>query len=688
MKPARLLLLVFASFLLARTAWSQAPAKRAITFDDLISMHRLSDPQPSPDGTWVAYVVATPDKEANRLVKNIWLVPTAGGEPRQFTQGGSDTRPRWSPDGKRLAFLSVRDETSQVYVMSITGGEGIAVTHLSTGADNELWSPDGRWMAFTSSVYRDCKDDACNRERNEAREKSKVKARTYDRLLYRHWDAWWDGTRSHLFVIAVDAKDALPRDLTPGADYDVPMFFLQGPEEIDFSPDSKEICFAANTDRNAATSTNGDLFVVPVSGAGPPERITKNPGNDQAPVYSPNGLWIAYRAQFTAGYESDHWRLMLYDRATGQHINVTESFDRNPEFPVWGADSKTIYFPAEDRGEMPVFVVGLKPSSAPKVVLANSYNPELVMSRDGRTLIFGRSSMTMPEEIFAANPDGSGVHQFTHQNAALLAQLDLPAPQSISYQTGDGSVVQAFLLHPPHFDASKKYPLLLLVHGGPEGAWNDAWGYRWNAQLFASPGYVALMPNPRASTGFGQKFTQQIQADWGGKVFVDIMNGVDYALATYPFIDRARMAAAGGSYGGYMMDWFESHSEGRFRCLISHAGVYNLESEYGATEELWFPEWEFRGTPWNDPEHNYETWSPHKYAAEFSKYKTPMLIFTGERDYRVPYTESLQLFTALQRQGVPSKLVVFPDEGHWILKPQNSELWYKTFLGWLSQYLK
>ncbi|HUI39250.1 MAG TPA: S9 family peptidase, partial [Candidatus Nitrosotalea sp.] len=425
---------------------------------------------------------------------------------------------------------------------------------------------------------------------------------------------------------------------------------------------------------------------VPVSGASAPKRITTNPGDDWGPTYSPDGKFIAYRAQLQPGYESDRWRLMLYERATGKMTNLTENFDRNISSPEWSADSKTIYFNTEEKAELPIYSVAASAGSAPKVILADSSNPDFAVSRDGRMLAFTRTTMMMPSEIFVANADGSGVRQLTHANSALLAQLDLPQPEPIWFEGAEKTQVEGLLLRPPHFDPAKKYPLLLLIHGGPQGQWDNDWGgYRWNPQTMAAPGYVVLMINPRGSFGYGHKFTEEISRDWGGKVYEDLMKGVDAALARNSFIDGTRMCAAGGSYGGYMVDWLATHT-GRFKCLISHAGPYDQFSMY-ATEELWFPEWEMGGTPWSSPE-TYRKWSPSEYSAALGKFKTPTLVIAGELDFRVPYTQSLEFFSALQRQGVPSKLMVFPDEGHWILKPQNSELWYSTFLDWLARYLK
>jgi dipeptidyl aminopeptidase/acylaminoacyl peptidase len=671
-------------FALIAALCAAAPQKRPITFEDLISMHRLSALQVSPDGKWVAYTVVTPNLAANRMERNIWLEPVAGGEARQLTRSGSDTRPRWSPDSKSIAFLSSRDGTAAVYVLSLEGGEATRAAGLAGGADNLLWSPDGRTLAFTSGVFPDCRDDACTARRLEEREKSKVKARIYDHLLYRHWTEWSDGTRSHLFVVS--ANGGAPRDLTPGADYDVPPFSLGGPDEVAFSPDGKELCFAANTDPHPEVSTNGDLFLVPVEGSAPPRRITTNPGFDGGPVYSPDGRSIAYHSQLIAGYEADRWRLMLYDRAKGTHTNLSENFDRNVDTIAWSPDSKQLYFDAEDRQDVGLFRMDAVAGAETRAVLRVAAIGEFGLTPDGRTLVFTQSSLQSPAEIFAATADGRDVRQVTHHNAAILTQLDLPAAEHFTFKASDGREIYGMLVRPPAFDAGKKYPMVLVAHGGPQTMWEDVWGYRWNAQMFASPGYVVVMINRRGSTGFGQRFVDEINDDWGGKAYTDLMEGTDYVLGKYAFIDGSRMAAAGGSYGGFMMDWFATHAKGRFRALVSHAGVYDQTSMY-ATEELWFPDHEFRGTPWTNPE-SYAKWSPSTYAAELGKYKTPTLVVAGELDFRVPYTQSLEFFSALQRQGVPSKLLLFPNEGHWILKPQDSELWYKTFLDWMATYLK
>ena len=658
-------------------------AKRAITFDDLIAMHRLVEAELSPDGKWVVYTAATPDLEANRNATNLWMVPAEGGDATELTRTGKDSSPKWSPDGKTIAFLSARNGESQVYLLSMDGGEAHALTKLSTGAELVKWSPDGKTIAFTSSVYPDCKDDECNKKRNEEKEKNKVKAHVAEGLLYRHWTHWNDSGRAHLFVTASDGSGEA-KDLTLGANYDVPPDQRGDDNDINFSPDSKEICFTAVADKMEAASTNGDLFIVPASG-GEPKKITTQSGFDGNPVYSPDGKYIAYHAQLGAGYESDRWRVMLYDRAAGKNENLTEtSFDRSAAGFAWSPDSKTIYFIAENETQVPVYSMAPKAGSVPKKVL-DGFNAAMQLSADGKTFLLTRSSLTLPSELFIASSDGTGLKQITHANDSLLAKLELNAPETFWFEGAEGTRVQAMLIRPPQFDAKKKYPVVVLLHGGPQTMWGNSWGYRWNAQVFSGAGYVTLMINRRGSTGYGQKFTDEITNDWGGKAYVDVMKGVDATLAKFPFTDGTKMAAAGGSYGGYLADWIATHTD-RFKAIVSHAGVYDKVSML-ATEELWFELHDMQGTPWSNPD-SYRKWAPATYAGALGKYKTPTLVVAGERDFRVPYTQSLEFFSALQLQGVPSKLVVFPDEGHWVLKPLNSQFWYKTFLDWVDKYTK
>jgi len=539
-------------------------------------------------------------------------------------------------------------------------------------------SPDEKKVLFTSDVYPDCPDDACNKSRLDAEKNSKVKARSYTTLLFRHWTQWQSKRRSHLMV--VDANGGPVKDLTPGNN-DVPPFSLGGPDDYAVSPDSKEVCYTMNADPVPATSTNTDLFVVPIDG-GESKKITSNPAADASPRYSPDGKFLAYRSQQQPGYESDRWRLIVLDRATGATNAVTDTLDRPVQSFAWSPDSKLLFFTVLDRGRQNILMIPSTGGGSRVIVSGPSTADDMQLTSDGKTMIYSMQSGSAPTELYRAASAGGAPEALTHLNDALLSRYDLPRLEEFWVEGAENARVQSFVVKPPNFQPNQKYPVLFLIHGGPEGEWGESWTYRWNAQVFAAAGYLVVMPNPRGSFGYGQKFTEEIKADWGGKVYDDLMAVVDH-VAALPYADPDRMAAAGGSYGGYMIDWMLGHTQ-RFKALISHAGVYDLRSEFGATEELWFPLWEFSGTPWDNPD-TYAKWSPSYYVKDFH---TPTLVIDGELDFRVPYTQGLQLFTALQMQKVPSKLLEFPDEGHWILKPQNSVLWYNTFLEWIGEWTK
>jgi dipeptidyl aminopeptidase/acylaminoacyl peptidase len=665
--------------LLVLTCGASGQSFRQFTINDLLKVRRVGDPQLSPDGRMIAYTITDIDKTANRGITQIYLMPVTGGEPKLLGAGLRSSSPRWSPDGKRIAYVN----GGQIWTIDVASGETKKVTNISTGASDPIWSPDGRMLAFVSDVYPDCTTDECNRQRDQQAEESKVKAKTAERLLFRHWNAWKDNKRTHVFIVSVDNGDTT--DLTPG-DYDAPPFSLGGPTDYAFAPDSKKLAFVRNTDKVEAISTNNDLFVVPITG-GEPTRITgSNLGADSSPVFSPDGRYIAYRSQARAGFEADVWKLNLYDRESGKTRMLGETYDFQVESFTFSPDSRTLYFVAGERGLAPVYSMSVDGGQMKKII-SEGYNDDVKVSSDGKTLIFTRSSSVMPTEVFRANADGSGVTQLTRTNEAMLSGFGLRPIESATWKGAGGTSIHGFIAKPANFTPSKKWPLLVLIHGGPQSAWNDNWGYRWNPQVFASAGYVVLMPNPRGSTGYGQKFVDEISGDWGGKAYTDIMNGVAEVISSNNYIDKERIGAAGASYGGYMINWIEGHNNDKrfqFKVLVSHDGVFNLTSMYGATEELWFTDWEFKGTPWTNPA-MYEKWSPHMFVKNF---RTPMLVIHGELDYRVPVGEGLQLFTALQRMNVDSKLLYFPDEGHWVLKPQNSEFWYTTVLGWLGKYLK
>jgi len=679
-------------FVIGITVLGWGQGKRPFTFEDMMSLKRIGEPVPSPDGSWVAFSAVEVNLQENKKTPHLWVLPLGGGPRAAAKQISSDAagedRPRWSPDGKKIAFLSAKDGGSQVWVAdfdaaNVTLGTPQKLTAISTEAGGELWSPDGNWILFTSEVYPDCADDACNKQRDEAKAKSPVKATIFNGLFYRHWSSFRGAKRTHLFLQPVAGGRAI--DLTPG-NHDAPPFSLGGQDMCAFSPDSQEVAFTSNVDEVEATSTNNEIFIVPVAG-GTPKKISTSQGSDSTPLYSPDGKYIAWRMQETPGYESDRFQLLLYDRSSGVTASMTKSFDRWVGSFVWDLNSLAIYFTAENEGESPVYMQSIFAGRKEQLVLRGHFD-DLAIARhptivNEKHLLATGMSVSAPSEIYSYELTRPGkAVPLTHLNDAVLAQLAMQPLELFWFTGAANQKVQGFLVRPPNFDGSKKYPVKFLIHGGPEGAWGDSWSYRWNAELMAAGGYVVVMINFTGSTGYGQKFTQAIQGDWGGRPFEDLMKGLDYVETKFPFVDKDRECALGASFGGYMANWILGHTT-RFKCIVSHDGTFNTESAYGTTEELWFPEWEFKGTPWTNRA-MYDKWSPHLFAAQF---KTPTLVVHGQRDYRLDVSQGFDLFTTLQRLKIPSKMLYFPDEGHWVLKPQNSQLWWKTVGDWVDQWI-
>ncbi len=538
---------------------------------------------------------------------------------------------------------------------------------------------------FASSVYPECANDECNKNKEEEKENSKVKASIFKHLLFRHWNEWRGGKFSHLFLL--DTKTKKYTDLFLHKDKDVPPIALGSSNDYSFSPDGKEISITMNPDTMVAASTNNEIYTIQLSdvndnAAAPLKKISDSPGNDNQPVYSPDGKYIAYVSMKEAGHESDQQNLVLYNRSTGDRKIITDEFDRSVGQFTWSPDSKSIYFIAENEIYSSIYKIDIA-SEKVDMLLKEHDNASVTVSPIGKTLFFEQQRNNLPTEIFSMNSDGSQVKQLTALNKDRLADIEMIPIESFWFEGADGKKLQSILVKPPFFDSTKKYPMILLIHGGPQGHWSDDFHYRWNTQLFASKGYVVIAPNPTGSTGYGQELTNAISGDWGGNPYKDIMNATDYALNNFSFIDKKNTFAAGASYGGYMIDWIEGHTD-RFNALVSHDGTYDLKSMYGTTEELWFVEWEFKGTPWNNPE-LYEKWSPSSYIQNA---KTPMLVVEGANDFRVPEGQAFELFTALQRQGVESELLYFPDEYHFVTKPQNAELWWNTIFDWFEKHKK
>ena len=656
------------------------------TASDLVTMARISDPQVSPDGQRVAYVLRTTDLEANKGLRDIWIVDIDGAAPRRLTTDpGSESGPRFSADGRALYFLSSRSGTSQVWRLPLDGGEAELITDLPLDVGNLSVAADGRHLAFSLEVFVDCEDLACTARRLEEVASSPRTGRVYERLFIRHWDTWKDGRRSHLFVMPLKENGSAagaPVDVTFGMDADVPSKPFGGPAEYAFTPDGRGIVFSARDAGDAeAWSTDFNLYHSSLDGVGSPRRLTPNPAWDTHPVFSPDGSQLAYLAMQRAGFEADRFRIVVRGWPEGDERVLTEDWDRSVGDLFFAPDGKTLFATASDIGETPLFAVDVASGKVRKLFGGGHVRSPATA---GDLLIYGRDDLRAPVDLYARAVAGGAERRLTEVNKERLAAVRTGEYEQFSFAGWNNEKVHAYVVKPVDFDASRKYPIAFLVHGGPQGSFGNDFHYRWNPQAYAGAGYAAVMVDFHGSVGYGQAFTDSISNDWGGKPLEDLRKGLAAALGKYSWLDGDRVCALGASYGGYMMNWIAGNWPDGFQCLVNHDGLFDLRSMYYSTEELWFPEWEHGGTPWENPQ-GLERHNPCPVCRSVANSDVGGARRAGLSGRRV---QGFQTFTALQRRGIESQLLYFPDENHFVLKPHNSLQWHETVLGWLERWLE
>lgn len=653
---------------------------RPFTVEDLVAMERLSAPEVSPDGTKVVFVVRATDLEANRGRMDLWLADLAGGEPRQLTtHPENDSEPHFAPDGKHLYFVSTRSGSSQIWRLDLAGGEARPVTELALDVANLVVSPDGTTLAFSAEVLPDCPKLQCTADRLKEKEGTKASGQLYERLFVRHWDTWKDGRRSHLFTLP--AAGGEPVDVTAGLDADVPSKPFGGAEEITFTPDGKTLVFSAReAGAGEPWSTDFNLYAVPADGSEPPRKLTSNPAWDTHPVFSPDGRTLAYLAMSQPGYESDRFRILLRGWPEGGERVLAESWDRSAQELVWSADGRTLFTTTDDLGNHSLVAIDVLTGSVRHLMERGTSGSPAVA---GDQLVFLWDDLSSPAELYRVAQAGGMPRALTTFNKKRVDAVRWGESEPFTFAGWNGETVHGWVVKPVDFKPGERYPLAFLIHGGPQGSFGDHFHYRWNPQTYAGAGYATVMIDFHGSTGYGQAFTDSIGGDWGGKPLEDLQKGLAAALERYPWIDGTRACALGASYGGFMINWIAGKWPDGFRCLVNHDGIFDQRAMYYSTEELWFPEREFGGPAWQNPEH-YETWSPSRFVASW---KTPMFVIHGALDYRVPETQGLSTFTALQRRSIPSQLLVFPNENHWVLKPQNSIQWHHAVKAWLDRWI-
>ncbi len=679
----RVLALILVSFFLyINFSIASSAETHPFSVHDMLAMDRISEPQVSPDGKWIVFTLRKTDLDANRGRTDLWLVDVEGKNLRQLTSHpAGDFNPRWSPCGKYIWFLSMRSGSSQVWGMMVSGGEAQQFTDLPLDVSNLLVSPTGKNLAFTLDVFPDYTAvDDTKKKLNEIANK-KATGLIYDQLFIRHWDTWSDGRRSHLFVMSV--KGGAPVDLMLGMEADTPSKPFGGAEEIAFTPDGTGLVFTArHVGREEAWSTDFDLYYVPIDGSKDPVCLTEaNRAWDTQPIFSPDGKTLAYLAMSHPRYEADRFRIVLRSWPDGAERILTDNWDRSPSSLCWSVDCKTIFATAENIGQVSLFAIDVKTGSVKTIIKEGSVSSAGLA---GNRIVYGLDHLKSPTELYSIKLDGTDPRPITQINVEKLATARMGDYEQFSFKGWNDEIVYCYIVKPIEFDPAKKYPVAFLIHGGPQGSFGNHFHYRWNPQAYAGAGYAVVMVDFHGSTGYGQAFTDAIRGDWGGKPLVDLQKGLTATLEKYPWMDGERVGALGASFGGYMINWIAGNWPDRFKCLVTHDGNLDERMAYFDTEELWFPEWDHIGTPWTNPE-GYEKQNPINFV---KNWKTPMLVVHGALDFRVVETQGISTFTAAQRLGIPSKLLYFPDENHWVLKPHNSILWHETVLDWLNQWLK
>lgn len=659
---------IIAFLLITSISFSQ---KRAVTIEDIYKVKNVGSPVLSNSGQLVAFTVSESFLKEGKIRSDLYVMNTNGGDLRSLSQNLKDaSSPFWSKEDE-LYFIS----DNQLYKYSFESNEAIQITSFYSGISSPVMSNDGRYLAFTADLFPECgTNEECNKALDESSSNGSLQAYVADELLFRHWAEYKGSKESFLVLYDLNEKTyktAAKSDVLSGS------YLLGGGVKYNFSPDSRELCFVSSPEKNIAQSTNTDLYILPL-GTDNPVNVTQfNRAFDGGPVYSPNGKYIAYKTHAVPGFEADRYRVAVLNRETMLTEILTEEFDYPADELTWSSDSKTIYFTADKRGYSPVFKVDLGTKSIQQVT-DDKASAGFQVSPDGETIFLKFSKVDMPGEIYSYKINSAQYSQITYFNKRLTDEVDFRPAEQIWINGANGVPVHVFIVKPFGFNESKKYPLVINVHGGPQMQWMDSFRADW--QVYPGSGYVVAFLNPHGSTGYGSKYTEAISKDWGGKVFEDVMK-VTEALEKLPYVDGSRMGAMGWSYGGYMMNWLQGQTK-KFKCLASMMGIFDLESMWGSTEELWFVDWDLGGQPWNSDIYN--KFSPSNFVNNFS---TPTLIITGEKDYRVSYTQSIQYFTTLQKLGVDSRLIIFKNDGHWPSSIKSMPLYYNAHLEWFHKYL-